>query len=121
MQLDAERFKASRQTAAAPPTDTPLPPPDPFAGLERHGPWVIIRRDQTGKRATASCAYCLTIREIGISDDTVARCGCSGTSPGAGRFAAPASTFASDKGRGGRRARSALGAHLMPPIDQFEA
>ncbi len=86
----------------AKPQPRPEPEPKPAvtppfeAGLERLGQtWVIIKRDACGKRAVARCCACLSVREIGLADDTIARCGCSGTSPGAGRFAAPASTFAS--------------------------
>ena len=70
------------------------PPPDPFAGLARIGSWLIIQRDRTGKRAVARCLHCSTVREISIADDSVAHCGCSGSWPGAGRFATP-SGFAS--------------------------
>ena len=88
LQLDAERFKASRQSAAAPRTAKPQPPDPPEAGLERLGQsWAIIKRDACGKRAVARCCYCQMVREISIADGCVARCGCSGTSPGAGRFA----------------------------------
>ena len=79
LQLDAARFKASRQSAAAPVTAKP-PPPD-------RGPWLIVARDPLGKRALARCSACAATREISVAEGVIASCGCSGTSPGAGRFA----------------------------------
>jgi hypothetical protein len=71
-------------------------PPDPVeSGLERLGPWAILHRDALGKRAAARCSYRETIKEISVADGCIARCGCSATMPGAERFAAPASAFAS--------------------------
>ena len=66
---------------------TPPPLDRLEARLERLGPWVILNRDACGKRAVARCCYCQMVREISIADVCVARCGCTGTSPGAGRVA----------------------------------
>jgi hypothetical protein len=74
LQLDAERFKASRQSAAAPLTAKP-PPPDPFE-IGRLGPWSLLSRDPLGKRGLAICSGCQTIREIALTDG-VPSCGCS--------------------------------------------
>jgi hypothetical protein len=63
----------------------PQPPaaPDPFT-LERLGPWEILRRDATGKRAVARCANCQTVREISVVDGCIASCGCArARTPGA--------------------------------------
>jgi hypothetical protein len=74
----------------------PKSPPGPIeAGLEHLGPWLVLKRDHTGKRAVARCSYCQMVREIGVADGCIARCGCSGwMRPGAERFAAPAAPAA---------------------------
>jgi hypothetical protein len=51
------------------------PPPDPFAGLERLGTFVLLGRDPLGKRAIARCLACSTVREIGLTAG-IPSCGC---------------------------------------------
>jgi hypothetical protein len=85
-------LKVSTATSEPPRAQT-LPPLDPLeAALERLGPWLVLKRDPTGKRAVAQCSHCQTIKEIGVADGCIASCGCSGSWPGAGRLTA--STFA---------------------------
>jgi hypothetical protein len=87
--VERRRLKPPSLAGPKPPKPKPAalePPPSPF---ERLGPWAIIHRDALGKRAVAQCAYCLTIKEIGIADGCIASCGCnSGRTPSAKTFAA---------------------------------
>ena len=80
------------QPKARPSTDAgqePVEPPDPFAGFERVGTFIILGRDALGKRALARCTACATVREISVAGD-VPSCGCSGARRSAGE-----ETFAS--------------------------
>jgi hypothetical protein len=65
-------------TASRRPLSRPEPPkpPEPAETFERLGPWEIISKDRTGKRAVARCLNCQRIAQIGIGDGTVASCGC---------------------------------------------
>ena len=64
--------------------------PDPEAGLERLGPWVLLGRDPLGKRALARCSGCAAVREISLVDG-IPSCGCGRWRPsGAETFAATA-------------------------------
>jgi len=94
-------------TTSQPARQQPQPPaaPDPF---ERLGPWEILRRDSTGKRATARCTNCLAVREISIADNMIANCGCArARPPGSVSFAssivAAEMRQAPNKHRGGGR------------------
>jgi hypothetical protein len=61
--------------------------PVPEAGLGRLGPWIVLGRDTTLKRAAAKCTHCQTIREISLVGD-MPSCGCSGSlRPGTESFA----------------------------------
>jgi hypothetical protein len=73
LQRDADRFTASRRPLSRP---EPPKPPEPAETFERLGPWEIISKDRTGKRAVARCLNCQRIAQIGIGDGTVASCGC---------------------------------------------
>jgi len=63
LQADAALFMAA----------TPKPPA-PFDTF-RLGPWRLLRRDRTGKRAVARCSNCGLIREIGLAGG-IPSCGC---------------------------------------------
>jgi hypothetical protein len=90
LQRDADRSVADRRPLPRPEPPKPAAP-QPAEAVERLGPWKIISRDSTGKRAAAQCTACLTIREIGISGDAIASCGCRGSKrPGPESFAAAA-------------------------------
>jgi hypothetical protein len=70
------------------------PPQPPETGLERL-PWILLARDPLGKRAWAKCTACAEVRQIGIADGSIARCGCSGSRHrGAETFAAAVSSEA---------------------------
>ena len=81
--------------------------PDPF-NLERLGPWEILRRDPTGKRAVARCVNCQTVREISVVDG-IASCGCArarmgGAATFASSIVAAETRGATNRHKGGGRA-----------------